>query len=326
MISVIIPVYNVAAFLERCLDSVLTQEAIREILLVDDGSTDGSGGICDRYAQIDPRITVIHKENGGLSSARNAGLDRARGEYVAFVDSDDYLEPGTYGTLLGAALEHQCDLVCAGRYDLDEATGLKTPGLCPEKEEVISGRELASRIFTWQNVDSAAWDKLYRRSLFDGIRYPEGKICEDVPVTYRLALRAKGIAMVPRCLYDYCHRPNSITTAPVSEKSFHFSLHAEGICRDIAEEAPELLPQARSLYVWSLAHPMMLCQETGMVSALKAPYTESLRKLRREAGFFLRSPLVSGKQKCQYLLLALGLFGTLWRLRCALHPTDRTNT
>ena len=309
MISVIIPVYNVAAFLERCLDSVLAQEAIREILLVDDGSTDGSGGICDRYAQTDPRITVIHKENGGLSSARNAGLDRARGEYVAFLDSDDYLEPGTYGILLGAALEHQCDLVCAGRYDLDEATGLKTPGLCPEKEEVISGRELASRIFTWQNVDSAAWDKLYRRSLFDGIRYPEGKICEDVPVTYRLALRAKGIAMVPRCLYDYCHRPNSITTAPVSEKSFHFSLHAEGICRDIAEEAPELLPPGQE--------PLCLVPGTphdavpGKRDGFRPESAVSREPSEAAAGGRLLPPLSPGLQKAEMPVSSAGP-GAVW--------------
>lgn len=326
MISVIIPVYNVSAFLPRCLDSVLRQPFLREILLVDDGSTDDSGKICDQYAGFDSRITVIHKENGGLSSARNAGLDRATGEYVAFVDSDDFLEPDAYGILLNAAREQSCDLVCAGRYDLEEATGRKTPGLCPEREAVISGQELVKRIFTWQGVDSAAWDKLYRRSLFEGIRYPEGMICEDVPVTYRLALRAGRIAMVPRCLYTYCHRPNSITTTAVSEKSFHFCRHAEGICRDIAGKAPELLPQARSLYVWSLAHPMLLFLENGRDSGLQALYRENLRKLRRQTPFFLRSPLISGKQKRQYLLLVLGLFGPLWHLRAALHPTDRMTT
>lgn len=324
MISVIIPVYNVSAFLERCLDSVVKQEAIREIILVDDGSTDDSGAICDRYAQTDSRITVIHKENGGLSSARNAGLDIAAGEYVAFVDSDDFLEPDTYRTLLRAARDNRCDLVCAGRFDLDGGTGEKVPGLCPEKDETIDGKELTRRIFTWDHVDSAAWDKLYRRTLFDGIRYPVGNICEDVPVTYRLALRANRIAMVSRCLYNYYHRPGSITTAQVSEKSFHFSMHARQVCRDIAENAPELLPQAKSLLVWSLAHPMMLCQEHRQVSALKEPYRESLRALRKETGFFLRSPLISKKQKLQYLLLVLGLFGPVWRLHRTLHPADRT--
>ena len=123
MISVIIPVYNVSSFLPRCLDSVLRQEHILEIILVDDGSTDDSGSLCDRYAAKDSRVTVIHKENGGLSSARNAGLDVARGKYVAFVDSDDFLEEDCYRLLLSAAKAHNAPLVCAGRFDLDGGTG-----------------------------------------------------------------------------------------------------------------------------------------------------------------------------------------------------------
>ena len=172
------------------------------------------------------------------------------------MDSDDFLEEDCYRLLLSAAQAHNAPLVCAGRFDLDGGTGERKPGLCPEKDEVIDGKELAKRIFTWDHVDSAAWDKLYARRLFEGIRYPEGMICEDVPVTYRLALRAGRAAMVSKPLYNYYHRPGSITTAAVSEKSFHFSRHAEIVCRDIARTCPELLPQARSLFVWSLAHPI----------------------------------------------------------------------
>lgn len=322
MISVIIPVYNVSAFLPRCLDSVLNQDHIREVILVDDGSTDDSGAICDRYAETDSRVTVIHKKNGGLSSARNAGLDIALGEYVAFVDSDDYLEPNAYRILLDAALKTGSDLVCAGRYDLYGTQQQK--GLCPEKEEVIEGKELVKRIFTWNQVDSAAWDKLYRRSLFDGIRYPVGKICEDVPVTYRLALRANQVAMVPQPVYNYYHRPGSITTAGVSEKNFHLSEHAMTICQDIAGTCPELLPQARNLLCFSLAHPLMLLQEAGQADDLKLPYRRCLGALRKETFFFLTSPLVSKKQKKQYLLLVLGLFGPMWRLRCRLRPGEET--
>lgn len=324
MISVIIPVYNVSPFLCRCLDSVRKQEYIREILLVDDGSTDDSGEICDRYAKLDPRITVIHKENGGLSSARNTGLDRAAGKYIAFVDSDDYLEPNAYRCLVQAAEKNDADLVCAGRFDLDGSTGEKQTGLCPQKEELLDGIELCRRIFTWDHVDSAAWDKLYRRELFEGIRYPEGMICEDVPVTYRLALRAKRIAMVPQALYNYYHRPGSITTSRVSPKSFHLSVHAQEICQDLAARCPELQPQAKALWAWSLAHPMMLCQEYRQVSELKEPYRQCRRSLCRLVPFFLSSPLVSKKQKGQYLLLVLGLFGPVWHIHCILHPADRT--
>ena len=259
-------------------------------------------------------MKVLHKENGGLSSARNAGLDLAQGEYVAFVDSDDFLEPGAYEKLLSCAQRHEADLVCAGRSDLIGGIGDKTLGLCPEKEETITGPEFVARMFTWQGVDSAAWDKLYKRSLFHGLRYPEGKICEDVPVTYRAALKANKVALLPEPVYVYYHRPGSITTAPVSQKSFHFAAHTQAICQDIKARCPEILPQARYLRVWSLAHPMMLCQESGQVHAFRQEYRACKRALARELPFFLTSPLLSGKEKLHDLLLVLGLFGPAWRL------------
>ena len=314
MISVIIPVYNVSKYLSRCINSVRTQAHVKEILLIDDGSTDDSGILCDAYAAMEPLVKVLHKENGGLSSARNAGLDLAQGEYVAFVDSDDFLEPGAYEKLLSCAQRHEADLVCAGRSDLIGGIGDKTLGLCPEKEEIITGPEFVARMFTWQGVDSAAWDKLYKRSLFHGLRYPEGKICEDVPVTYRAALKANKVALLPEPVYVYYHRPGSITTAPVSQKSFHFAAHTQAICQDIKVRCPEILPQARYLRVWSLAHPMMLCQESGQVHAFRQEYRACKRALAKELPFFLTSPLLSGKEKLHDLLLVLGLFGPAWRL------------
>lgn len=314
MISVIIPVYNVSKYLSRCINSVRTQAHVKEILLIDDGSTDDSGILCDAYAAMEPLVKVLHKENGGLSSARNAGLDLAQGEYVAFVDSDDFLEPGAYEKLLSCAQRHEADLVCAGRSDLIGGIGDKALGLCPKKEETITGPEFVARMFTWQGVDSAAWDKLYKRSLFDGLRYPEGKICEDVPVTYRAALKANKVALLPEPVYVYYHRPGSITTAPVSQKSFHFASHTQAICQDIKARCPEILPQARYLRVWSLAHPMMLCQESGQTTAFRQEYRACKRALAKELPFFLTSPLLSGKEKLHDLLLVLGLFGPAWRL------------
>ena len=124
LVSVIVAIYNIEPYIRRCVDSVLAQDYQQlEIILVDDGSTDQCHAICDAYAQKDTRIKVIHKQNGGLSSARNAGLDVARGKYVAFVDSDDFLEEDCYRLLLSAAQTHNAPLVCAGRFDLDGGTG-----------------------------------------------------------------------------------------------------------------------------------------------------------------------------------------------------------
>ena len=140
LISVIVPVYNVAAWLPRCVDSVLTQTYQNlEILLIDDGSTDASGEICDAYAEKDPRIRVIHKKNGGLSSARNAGLDVSNGQYIGFVDSDDWIEPEMYEKMLALMECNEAQLVCAGRYDVDGDTGEKTIGLCPKQQTCVTG-------------------------------------------------------------------------------------------------------------------------------------------------------------------------------------------
>ena len=174
-ISVIVPVYKVERYLRRCVQSILNQtHSNLEVILVDDGSPDGSGALCDEFAKQDSRVQVIHKDNGGLSDARNAGLSIARGDYVTFVDSDDWIEPDAYEAMLALAEESGAQLVCAGRYDEDETTGQITVGLCPEKRELISDKEALRRILRWDNMDSSACDKLYARALFRDIRYPVG--------------------------------------------------------------------------------------------------------------------------------------------------------
>lgn len=262
LLSVIVPVYNVEQFLPRCVDSILSQTYENlDVILVDDGSPDGAGAICDHYAARDPRVRVIHKKNGGLSSARNAGIDQARGRYLAFVDSDDWIEPDMYERMIDLAEGYQVKLVCAGRYDVDGSTGKKTVGLCPQKEEKLTGEALAGRIFLWDGCDSSACDKLYHRSLFQNFRYPEGKICEDVPVTYRIVLQSGEAAMCDRPLYNYFHRPGSITTGAVSEKTFDFSQHTAEIYPYIRDNHPNIEPQARYLRVRSLSHILIMLEK-----------------------------------------------------------------
>ena len=201
-ISVIVPVYKVEQFLHRCVESILRQSFYNfELILVDDGSPDSCGEICDAYAAGDNRIHVIHQKNGGLSAARNTGIDyvmkSSDSHWIAFVDSDDWVEPQTYEWMLTLVHKYDVRLVCAGRYDVDGDTGEKKRGLCPPREEVITGEELVRRIFRWDNIDSAACDKLYHCSLLESFRYPEGRVCEDVPVTYRIALGAEKVVMYP---------------------------------------------------------------------------------------------------------------------------------
>lgn len=317
LLSVIVPVYNVEQYLPRCVDSILSQSyANLEILLVDDGARDASGTICDAYAARDSRVKVIHKANGGLSSARNAGLDAARGDYLAFVDSDDWIEKDAYEDMLSLALKYGVKLVCGGRYDVSGETGRRQLGLCPAREELITGEEMAGRIFLWDGCDSSACDKLYHRSLFQQLRYPEGQVCEDVPVTYRIALQAGQAVLCDRPVYNYFHRPGSITTAAVSESSFHFSQHTAQIYPFIREHYPAIEAQARYFRVRSLSHILLLLDQgtEEQRNRFLERYRAARKALKDHTWFILRSAYFGRKERLRDLLLILGLYRPLWRL------------
>lgn len=317
LLSVIVPVYNVEEYLGRCVDSILAQTyKYLEVILVDDGAKDSSGVICDSYAGKDSRIHVIHKENGGLSSARNAGLDVCRGEYIAFVDSDDWIEPDAYENMLRTALELDVKLVCGGRYDVSSRTGEKKLGLCPPKTERITAEELVGRIFTWNQCDSSACDKLYHRSLLENWRFPVGKVCEDVPVMYRIILGTDWVATYGKPIYNYFHRHGSITTSSVSDKTFHFLQHTEVIYPYIRENHPAITAQARYLRVRALAYSCLILDTADGEARQKYRdlYSNCCRQLKGHLGFVLTNGLFSAKERVTNLLLALGLYRLLRRL------------
>lgn len=314
LISVIIPVYNVEDYLRRCVDSILAQSYRNlEILLVDDGSPDGSGAICDDYAARDPRVRVIHKENGGLSSARNIAIDQAKGEYLTFVDSDDWLEPDACRLLADGLERYDAGIACVGNWDVDSQTGEKTLGVCPEREECITGEEMAGRIFTWDGCDSAACDKMYRRELFRGYRYPEGMVCEDIPVTYRLALDAGKVVLLDKPVYNYFHHPGSITNAALSDKSFHFSQHTAGIYDYIREHHPKILPQAEFLRVRSLASILLMLEFAGREERRRYAdqYRQLRRALRKHVRFVWSCPWMDRRERLRDTLLMVGAYSPL---------------
>ena len=210
LISVIIPVYKVEEYLCRCVDSVLAQTyGNLEIILVDDGSPDGCPAMCDAYAGQDARIRVIHQENAGLSGARNAGIDAARGQWLAFVDSDDYLAPDFLECLYRACVDTGSELsVCRWIYVRGEAVLELGTGAV----ETCTGREMLHRMYGPDgSCFVVAWNKLYRRELFQGIRYPAGRIHEDEATTYRIYDRVKKAAVVDSTRYGYFINADSIT-------------------------------------------------------------------------------------------------------------------
>ena len=214
-ISVIIPVYKVEPFLDACVASVTAQTfSDLEILLVDDGSPDGCPALCDAWAQKDPRVRVIHRENGGLSAARNTGIDAATGQFLAFVDSDDLLEPDTLRRAYEAQRQHDADLVIFNLVYVDEHnTPLPAPDFTGFRDEVLDADGVWQRYFALAEQKIyyvVAWNKLYKRELFAGLRYAEGKRYEDQFLLPGLLARCKTIACLGYPGYRYVQRGGSI--------------------------------------------------------------------------------------------------------------------
>lgn len=211
-LSIIVPVYKVEAYLARCVDAILSQSFTDfELILVDDGSPDNCGRMCDDYASRDLRIKVIHKPNGGLSSARNAGLDMARGAYITFVDSDDTISGEAYALNMPILLNNkEIDLLEYPAYVYYQSAEAH---LWKEKEQSITGKEniFAYWIETGGYTHSYSWNKIYRRSLFNTIRFPQGKVFEDVYTTPLLLKETTHYFISEHGLYYYYCNPSSIT-------------------------------------------------------------------------------------------------------------------
>jgi glycosyltransferase involved in cell wall biosynthesis len=216
LISIIVPVYNIAKYLERCVNSIIHQSYKNiEIILVDDGSTDGSGQICDAFKEKDPRVGVIHKINGGLSSARNAGLDIIKGEYVGFVDGDDFIDKYMYETLIKAILDNDADIVQTGFKHTDENGNIKDERIFIEAT-YDNLDDMFYQRFEEKNIHGGVWTKLYKSAIFRNIRFFEGYVFEDFAIMPGLFNECKGFVVIGGAFYNYCSNPKSISKSNVS--------------------------------------------------------------------------------------------------------------
>lgn len=215
-ISVIVPVYNVAEYLPQCIESLLSQTYKElKIILIDDGSTDNSGDICDNYAKKDFRIQVIHQKNGGAASAKNAGLRVAKGKYISFVDSDDYLEKDAYRYMVEQLEINHADMIqCSFRNIYIDA---HEDCVTLNEFHAFTAQEYLKR-FTVDWTCGLIWDKLYRRKLFNGVFFEEGHKIDDEFFTYQGVMNAKKIIYMPRIIYNYRKRKSSVMLKPESQQ------------------------------------------------------------------------------------------------------------
>lgn len=309
MISIIVPIYKVEDYLRRCVDSLLAQTCRDfELILVDDGSPDSCGIICDAYVAQDARIKVIHKENGGLSDARNAGMAIAKGEYIAFVDSDDWVSPDYLERLLNGMLQSGAD-IC-------ECNVLPTEG------EVANGSVSTTHPQSFSTQDAMlqlihdgtfrqhVWNKLYRREVIGDILFPKGKTNEDEFWTYQVFGNASRMAKIDDVLYYYFHRPGSIMQSGYSLKRLD-ALEAKCLRQGyIQQRFPELASVAKVNLIASAIYSgqMTLLHLKGRdLQTAKSTIGQIIRAYPLEQEDY---SLVSGSARMWLRLTSLSFWGT----------------
>ena len=225
LISIIVPVYNVETYLAKCVDSILAQTYTNlEIFLVNDGSSDCCGKLCDEYAKEDKRIKVIHKKNGGLSDARNVAIDVTTGEFITFIDSDDYVTDDYIMTLYSLIEKYECKVSIALYNTFVEGSKPKVVDRV-YREDCQTNIKAIEEMFYQEKYDTASWAKLYHSSLFaTGIRYPKGIVYEDLATTYLLIFQSDKVAFCNRRIYNYLLRRDSIEGSSFSSKKMDSAL------------------------------------------------------------------------------------------------------
>lgn len=317
-ISVLVPVYNVAPYLKRCVESLLAQTYTDfEVLLVDDGSTDGSSAICDEYSVKDERIHVIHQENRGLATVRNVGVDwsksRAASEYVTFVDSDDWVEPD-YLNELAKGVATGSEVACVGHASVD-SRGYRSRQFVESDWRVVAAEDYIVSDDTFARV--SAWGKLYRKDLFDGVRYPDGRIMEDAFTTPIVIAKAAKVAMCEKALYNYYLGSPSILRSAWSKKKLDAVEAFDTVQRyfnEIGFRRAAVWARRQKLTVMAIAIPDLAQVDTALAENYRAeidaaiengelPFWES-RMLYRAMGV-----------RCYPLRWFLGMLGNFLKKR-----------
>lgn len=264
MISVIIPVYNVYAYLIECIDSVINQTYMNlEIIMIDDGSNDGSSELCDKIAFKDDRIMVIHKENGGLSDARNVGISKANGEFLFFLDSDDILDKNAIKCMVDFCDDNDVDIVIGQlQRFVDELT------INNKKETVqfqtVDSNTALKKMLLHQDIGHEACGKLYKRKLWEKRKFPKGQLYEDYLVMYDLIMECENVGIIRKPLYYYRVRHGSIMNTKIERKELQILEVTEMVTNDIIQKRPEVGEYALYLQLVTCLKTMKRILDVGM--------------------------------------------------------------
>lgn len=301
LISVIVPVYNVEKYVDACIESICRQSYTNlEILLIDDGSVDSSGQRCDIWAGKDKRIRVVHKTNGGLSDARNVGIGHASGELFSFVDSDDTISPDLITYLYHLLVTSGGEISICDPVHCYPNTQFRFSS--EKNRKVFSNVEAIEEMLYQKSFLVSAWAKLFSRTLFDGIRFPEGKLFEDSAVMYRLFDRANLIAYGDAKLYGYMHRDNSITSKSFSTRDCDIIAISDEIVFYFEDRDEGLRKSARSYQAACLLRVYMNAPRDGKYETQVARCENYLNKNAKQ---ILRDKKIRRKMKFALLMYLL---------------------
>lgn len=316
-VSIIIPVYNVEKYLDECMNSILSQTMKDfEVILVDDGSKDNSGIMCDGYAEKDKRVKVLHKSNGGLSSARNFGLDSAIGDYILYVDSDDYISTDYLEQMHNVLSRKEYDMVIANTVNFLD--GSKPTKEKVDEESVVEGltpEEAMENIYYQERFDTNAWAKMMKRNIAQMHRFKEGVLYEDFDIIHEMIFSCKNIAFLSKPKYFYRCRQDSIMNSFFDEKKLYLLDIAEKHVNFIQEHHPRLIPAVYRRYVYSNFHIL------GRI-VFKPEYKEESKQIRKNILKYSKNVLcnerVSAKEKVGIIILKCGLipYGFFWKMFC----------
>lgn len=306
LVSVIVPIYNIVEWLPRCVDSIRRQTYRNlEIILVDDGSTDNSGAMAEKFAMEDKRVRVFHKENGGVSTARNLGIEKARGEYIGFVDSDDYIEPEMYERLLAVALNENLLMVQTSRDEIDEQ-GNRLPDVCipPEKPELWECDRFMRELLLHKG-DCSFCTKLTHASLLKAERFPEGELNEDFRLLVNLLPKIPAVAILPEQDYHVFYRYGSNTRTNDKEvfpKVFtDIVRNADRVEEIVAKEYPDLREEAVRFALYQRLD-YLLHIPISMMKKDNEFYVQVCRYVKERRGDIRKNPYLTERNR-QYLLL-----------------------
>ena len=306
LISVIVPVYNVDNYVKNCIESIIRQTYKNiEIIIVDDGSTDKSGEICDEIAECDSRIEVYHKGNGGLSSARNYGIKQAEGNYYVFVDSDDWIKDTMVECLYSAVIESNAEIACCGRIIIDDKGNKEE--LHIDENRSFSCKEIIEKTVFDEKIGVAAWGKIYHKSLFEEIIFPEGEIHEDVAIIYKLFDKCNIIYAINRPEYYYRNNPAGISKQKYTRNYNVVLKHNLQNELFISEKYPELKGLMRAATAKSCIEMMIkIVKSENGYKTFDKEYSNYRNNLKQRSLAYLKYKNLSLKELIWMLIMISG--------------------